>query len=48
MTAGIGGSPITLAAIGIAPNAKALFGVSAYGPDLGLRITEGLGLVVVT
>lgn len=25
-----------------------VFGVSTYGPDLGLRITEGLGLVAVT
>ncbi|MFA7585470.1 MAG: hypothetical protein EP321_15530 [Sphingomonadales bacterium] len=25
-----------------------LFGVSTYGPEMGLRITEGLGLVVVT
>jgi len=26
----------------------ALFGVSAFGTDLGLRIMEGLGLVAVT
>jgi hypothetical protein len=25
-----------------------LFGVSTYGPEKGLRIMEGLGLVVVT
>ncbi len=25
-----------------------LFGVSAFGTDLGLRIMEGLGLVAVT
>ncbi len=28
--------------------AWALFGVSAFGTDLGLRIMEGLGLVAVT
>jgi len=26
----------------------AVFGVSAFGTDLGLRIMEGLGLVAVT
>lgn len=28
--------------------ADCLFGVSAFGTDLGLRIMEGLGLVAVT
>ena len=28
--------------------ANRLFGVSAFGTDLGLRIMEGLGLVAVT
>lgn len=27
---------------------RELFGVSAFGTDLGLRIMEGLGLVAVT
>lgn len=29
-------------------DASRLFGVSTYGPEKGLRITEGLGLVAVT
>ena len=53
-------APITgeLLRVGLKPGAKVvanqtvlariLFGVSAFGTDLGLRIMEGLGLVAVT
>jgi len=34
--------------IGEGPVFDVLFGVSAFGTDLGLRIMEGLGLVAVT
>ncbi|RVU02143.1 hypothetical protein EOE18_18050 [Novosphingobium umbonatum] len=35
-------------AAGVAAAFNTLFGVSTYGPEKGLRIMEGLGLVVVT
>jgi len=39
---------MTAAMIGAGGSGLQLFGVSAFGQKMGLRITEGLGLVVVT
>ncbi|GEM_PF-7134969 len=42
------GDTVEVVAEGRAPAGFDVFGVSAFGTDLGLRIMEGLGLVAVT
>ena len=38
----------TASSFPVSLRSRQLFGVSAFGTDLGLRIMEGLGLVAVT